>query len=352
MLCKRGLGCALLAVALAGFFSDQSRGAPQGETVDGWAVHGYADGVVIGYEWYPTRGEAETAKAKMESYRTLVGKYYDQVVVVRERRSVSKGSDGPARQQPRTAIEEIQESVEQANRAKELLDRVKEAKEAVDHAKKISNGEESFWKADERKLFDTVKEYKDMLEKSLKQATEAQKTLTSGVGGLTDDQFKKVNQLVDRYNSDLTKLQNGLGKTMNLGLTPQPRIRMEDVQEAGRRRAAQEAEKRAQEAAQRKAQQAAEQRRAEEAARERIAAEKLAREAARRAQEAEQRVRENMQRRQAAFQRGSQVRVEWQGEWWDATVLEVRGGYYYITYDGYESNWDEWVGPSRISRRR
>ncbi len=48
------------------------------------------------------------------------------------------------------------------------------------------------------------------------------------------------------------------------------------------------------------------------------------------------------------FTVGSLVEVEWQGTWYDARVLEVDGNRYYITYIGYDSSWDEWVGASRI----
>jgi hypothetical protein len=44
----------------------------------------------------------------------------------------------------------------------------------------------------------------------------------------------------------------------------------------------------------------------------------------------------------------SRVEVEWQGEWYPATVLEVRGARYRIHYLGYGSDWDEWVDASRL----
>jgi len=45
---------------------------------------------------------------------------------------------------------------------------------------------------------------------------------------------------------------------------------------------------------------------------------------------------------------GDGVKVEWHGKWWPASVLKVDGDKYYIHYTGYASSWDEWVGPSRI----
>ena len=42
------------------------------------------------------------------------------------------------------------------------------------------------------------------------------------------------------------------------------------------------------------------------------------------------------------------VKVEWQGEWYPAVVLETKDGKYRIHYVGYDSSWDEWVGKDRI----
>ena len=40
---------------------------------------------------------------------------------------------------------------------------------------------------------------------------------------------------------------------------------------------------------------------------------------------------------------GEQLRVEWNGAWYDARIVDVDGDRYRITYDGYDSSWDEWV---------
>lgn len=45
---------------------------------------------------------------------------------------------------------------------------------------------------------------------------------------------------------------------------------------------------------------------------------------------------------------GDPVEVEWSGTWWKATVLDVNGADTLIRYDGYGSSWDEWVTPPRI----
>lgn len=42
------------------------------------------------------------------------------------------------------------------------------------------------------------------------------------------------------------------------------------------------------------------------------------------------------------------VEVEWNGHWYAAEVIQTKDGKYFIHYTGYESNWDEWVGPERI----
>jgi hypothetical protein len=45
---------------------------------------------------------------------------------------------------------------------------------------------------------------------------------------------------------------------------------------------------------------------------------------------------------------GEKIQVSWSGVWYAATVLELGEGTYKIRYDGWSSDWDEWVGPGRI----
>ena len=45
---------------------------------------------------------------------------------------------------------------------------------------------------------------------------------------------------------------------------------------------------------------------------------------------------------------GAHVRVEWKGSWYPAVILQVQNGQFLVHYDGYESSWDEWVGPDRM----
>ena len=46
--------------------------------------------------------------------------------------------------------------------------------------------------------------------------------------------------------------------------------------------------------------------------------------------------------------KGDKVQVEENGKWYPATVLNTRPGEWFIHYDGYSSQYDLWVGPSRI----
>jgi hypothetical protein len=49
-----------------------------------------------------------------------------------------------------------------------------------------------------------------------------------------------------------------------------------------------------------------------------------------------------------SFAVGDAVKVRWKGSWYAASVMESRNGRYKIHYDGYDNSWDEWVGPDRI----
>ena len=50
------------------------------------------------------------------------------------------------------------------------------------------------------------------------------------------------------------------------------------------------------------------------------------------------------------YSAGEQVKVEWKEQWWDAMIREVTGQKYLIHYVGFDSSWDEWVGPERIQK--
>ncbi len=51
------------------------------------------------------------------------------------------------------------------------------------------------------------------------------------------------------------------------------------------------------------------------------------------------------------YRSGDAVSVKWHGSWWPAQVLQVGRKQWFIHYDGYGNNWDEWVGPGRIRPR-
>ncbi len=44
------------------------------------------------------------------------------------------------------------------------------------------------------------------------------------------------------------------------------------------------------------------------------------------------------------------IQVEWNGQWYPAVILKVKGNKYFIHYDGYDNSYDEWVGEKRMKR--
>lgn len=48
------------------------------------------------------------------------------------------------------------------------------------------------------------------------------------------------------------------------------------------------------------------------------------------------------------FSVGQQVKIEWNGSWWNGQILEINDDQYLITYNDYSSDWDEWVDTSRL----
>jgi hypothetical protein len=49
---------------------------------------------------------------------------------------------------------------------------------------------------------------------------------------------------------------------------------------------------------------------------------------------------------------GQKIQVIWQKKWYAAKVLQVEGGVHYVTYDGYGSEWNEWVPSARIRKTK
>jgi len=47
---------------------------------------------------------------------------------------------------------------------------------------------------------------------------------------------------------------------------------------------------------------------------------------------------------------GTRVEVRWKGDWYAATILELRGGVHYIKYDDDGDEWNEWVASKRIRK--
>lgn len=50
----------------------------------------------------------------------------------------------------------------------------------------------------------------------------------------------------------------------------------------------------------------------------------------------------------AQYAAGQKVEVEWEGDWYAARILQVRGGLFLIHYQDYGEEWDEWVEAKRI----
>lgn len=51
-----------------------------------------------------------------------------------------------------------------------------------------------------------------------------------------------------------------------------------------------------------------------------------------------------------AFKKGEQVMIEWSGVWYKGSVLEIKNGQYKVHYDGWGSNYDEWVPQTRLKK--
>jgi hypothetical protein len=52
------------------------------------------------------------------------------------------------------------------------------------------------------------------------------------------------------------------------------------------------------------------------------------------------------------YEAGQQVQSEWEGDWYDGTILEVRGrDVYFVRYSNFDESWNEVVGPDRLRQR-
>jgi hypothetical protein len=48
---------------------------------------------------------------------------------------------------------------------------------------------------------------------------------------------------------------------------------------------------------------------------------------------------------------GDKVQVEWKKKWYPATVMKVEGDFAFIHYDGFGTEWDEWVTAKRLKKK-
>jgi len=49
---------------------------------------------------------------------------------------------------------------------------------------------------------------------------------------------------------------------------------------------------------------------------------------------------------------GDNVSVQWKGKWYDARVIDHSPTKCLIKYIGYDSSWNEWVGPKRYLHKK
>lgn len=50
------------------------------------------------------------------------------------------------------------------------------------------------------------------------------------------------------------------------------------------------------------------------------------------------------------FKKGDAVQIEWKGQWYPGKIMEVKNNGFYISYDGYGSEWYETVPASRLKK--
>ena len=48
------------------------------------------------------------------------------------------------------------------------------------------------------------------------------------------------------------------------------------------------------------------------------------------------------------YKKGTKVEILWSGSWYKGSVIDVKEAQYKITYEGWSSSWDEWVGKDRL----
>lgn len=53
-----------------------------------------------------------------------------------------------------------------------------------------------------------------------------------------------------------------------------------------------------------------------------------------------------------SFKIGAKIEAEWKGQWYIAKLLQVKGGAHLVSYDGFGSDWDEWIPSKRIRLKK
>ena len=56
-------------------------------------------------------------------------------------------------------------------------------------------------------------------------------------------------------------------------------------------------------------------------------------------------------RQAGLYAKGDEVRTEWQGEWYDSTIVAVEGDRYRVHYHGFPESDDEWVDAKRLRKK-
>lgn len=53
-----------------------------------------------------------------------------------------------------------------------------------------------------------------------------------------------------------------------------------------------------------------------------------------------------------SYKVGAKVEAEWNEKWYPARILQVKGGAHLVSYDGFGSEWDEWIPSSRVRLKK
>ena len=53
-----------------------------------------------------------------------------------------------------------------------------------------------------------------------------------------------------------------------------------------------------------------------------------------------------------SFAVGTKVEAEWNGKWFPAKILQVKGGAHLVNYEGFGNEWNEWIPSKRIRQSR